>query len=64
MFDMPSIFLVLFYSFIIGSEVFNFSKLSSLQHMQITVWLSSISFRAYADITFQSSSDVSIYTSL
>ena len=34
------------------------------QIMQITIWVSSISFHAYAEITFQSTSDVSIYTYL
>lgn len=29
-------------------------------NMQITIWVSSISFHAYADITFESKSDVSI----
>ncbi|KAH7852323.1 hypothetical protein Vadar_023353 [Vaccinium darrowii] len=32
-------------------------KIYGYQGLKITVWLSSISFRAYADITFQSSSD-------
>lgn len=30
-----------------------------IHFMQITIWISSITFHAYADITYQSKSDVS-----